>query len=289
MLSVARFVALGVATAFALRAARRTAAGDRVRSLRPAPRSRAAVLLDAHIGPVLRSAGIDVDVRSAAILWLASSLALIAVTSAVAPAFVYGALVAAVASVPLAILLGRRRQKRAVLAAAPALLEVTAHHLRSGGTITGALDEIGETDRSPLAGDCRRVLARTRLGLRLPDALALWMVERPVPEVRAVAGALGIAAELGGRSAAALDGLARGLRDRTAVAAESAALATQATLSAVVIGVAPIGYLVLTTAIGGHELHVLTATAAGRVCLAIGIGLEGLAVIWMHRIVTRLR
>jgi tight adherence protein B len=90
---------------------------------------------------------------------------------------------------------------------------------------------------------------------------------------------------MGGRAAAALDGLATSLRARLDAAAEAHALSAQARLSAVVVGVAPLGYLVFSTLIDRRAITVLLATGIGRLCLAIGLGLEALAALWIRRIV----
>ncbi len=131
----------------------------------------------------------------------------------------------------------------------------------------------------------RRIRARAALGLGLAGSLATWPEERPVPAVRAAAGALAVAATIGGRAAAALDGLAASLRERLGATAEARSLSAQARLSAVVVGGAPLAYLLFGAIADPGSAEALVSTGPGRVCLVAGLTCEGLAAMWMRRIV----
>jgi len=125
---------------------------------------------------------------------------------------------------------------------------------------------------------------RTQLGLPLADALAAWPAEHDAPGVRAAAGALAVATTVGGRAADAIDGLAASLRDRLDAMAEARSLSAQARLSAVVVGAAPLGYLAFAALVDPGAVTALVSTGVGRVCLAVGLGLEALAALWIRRI-----
>ena len=90
---------------------------------------------------------------------------------------------------------------------------------------------------------------------------------------------------MGGRAADALDRLASSLRDRLDAVAEAQALSTQARLSAIVVGAAPLGYLVFASLVDARSVTALVGTGVGRVCLVVGVALEALAAVWMRRIV----
>src|SRR5437867_1719083 len=82
------------------------------------------------------------------------------------------------------------------------------------------------------AADLGRVTGRSAAGAALVGSIATWAEERPLPAVAAVAGALEVAVTVGGRSAAALEGLAGALRDQRDIQDEVVALSAQARLSA---------------------------------------------------------
>jgi tight adherence protein B len=184
---------------------------------------------------------------------------------------------------PIALLSAGTRRARAVAASVPDALELVAAELRAGGTVPSALAAISNRD-GPLAADMTRVQSRVGLGASLDDALQGWTREHAVFGVDAAAGALALCVRVGGNAADALDGLAASLRARLAVAAEARALSAQARYSAWVIGLLPIGWFAVTAVADPGSLLPLVATGAGRICAAVGLGLELLGVTWMRRI-----
>jgi tight adherence protein B len=179
-----------------------------------------------------------------------------------------------------------RRRETAISAALPDVLERVASGLRAGATPLGALAEAAGGVDLPewLAADLGRVVERASEG-GLAAALDQWAGERPLPAVAAVAAALEVALSAGGPAAPAIDGLAAGLRDRHDAASEVTALSAQARLSAIVVGAAPLVSLALSLLVDPRVAPTLIGTAVGRACLLTGIALEGLAGLWMHRIV----
>ena len=165
----------------------------------------------------------------------------------------------------------------------PAALERVAAELRGGGTVAAAVERLAYAGGA-VGRDLHRVHVRTQLGLPLEDALAGWPQEHDAPGVRAAAGALSVAAAMGGKAADAIDGLARSLRHRLDAMAEARALSAQARLSALVVGAAPLGYLAFSSLVDPAAVTALVDTGVGRVCLVLGLGLEALAGLWIRRI-----
>lgn len=179
-----------------------------------------------------------------------------------------------------------RRRDAAIAAALPDVLERVAGGLRAGAAPLGALTEAahGADLPEPLAADLARVISRAEEG-GLEAALDRWAGERPLPVVAAAAAALEVAVSAGGPAAPALDGMASGLRDRNDAVGEVAALSAQARLSAIVVGAAPLVSLGLSLLVDRRVAPTLVGTAPGRACLLAGVALEGLAGLWMQRIV----
>ncbi|MFN8034575.1 MAG: type II secretion system F family protein [Acidimicrobiia bacterium] len=177
---------------------------------------------------------------------------------------------------------GRRslRMQREV----PRVLHRVADELRAGATVDAALGRctaLGGVLTDSLAG----VAHDRTFGAPLVDALARWAGRVGFADARVVAGALAVASTMGGPSAAALDGCASSFEDRLAVSAEARALSTQARLSAWVVGLGPVAFLLFAAGTDHTTLRVLVATTAGRWCLVLGLGFEALAALWMRRIV----
>jgi tight adherence protein B len=272
-----------IAASFARRA-RRYAVADRLRPARVS-RDRIPPALRARIASALDAAALEVTAEHAVSTWLWS----VTVAAALGlgfggPQIGVGLALATGVGAPLAVLSMHDRRARQIAVVVPDTLERVASELRSGGTVATAISAVAAGD-GPLAPDMARIDARISLGASLVQALAAWTSERTAAGVDASAGALALCSSVGGRSADALDGLASSLRDRLAVAAEARAVSSQARMSAVVVGGAPVAYIAWSAVVDPHALHVLTGTGFGRVCLLLGLGLEGLGAWWMRGIV----
>jgi tight adherence protein B len=266
------------------RAARRAGAARRAQELDARPSWRLPSRLRVTVARALRDADIDRSPEELIELWAVATIALALVAATLAPELVPIAVLASVVAAPVGLWLARTRHERRFTVALPGALEQVAAELRGGGTVTGALERLASGD-TVAASDLRRVTTRTRLGLSTADALASWPLDHDAPGVRAAAGALAVAATMGGSAATAIDGLAASLRARLDAAAEAHALAAQARLSAVVVGAAPLGYLVFSSLVDRRTVLALLTTGIGRVCLVVGLGLEALAALWIRRVV----
>ena len=194
-------------------------------------------------------------------MWLCAGLVGGVVGLALDVRFAVVLILATLIAGPVALVVMRERRARAVTAAVPDTLERVAAELRAGGTVAGALAGIANGDGA-LAGDITRVRSRVELGASLPEALAAWARERVVPGTNTTAGALAVAHEVGGQSAAALDSLAASLRARLAVVAEAHALSAQARYSAIVIGLGPFAYFAFSVLVDPGAADALLGTPA---------------------------
>jgi tight adherence protein B len=231
----------------------------------------------------LERAGVDLAPEAAVQVWLLGVVAVTVACSALAPSLAFVAVPTLVGASPFALRVAKGRGDRRVASALPQATRSVAAELRAGGTIHTAIGRLAEAP-SPLRPDFAAVAARLRMGASIPDALAPWPDQRPVPGARALAGALAAASEFGGGAAVALDGLAASLDDRLTIAAETRAQSAQARVSAVVVALAPAGYLGLSVLVDRSALDSLFARPVGRVCLAAGLGMDVLAVVWMRRL-----
>ncbi len=195
------------------------------------------------------------------------------------------ALAAVVAVAPVALLVARRGQaERDLERALPEVLEDVARILRSGASLPEAIAGAGDRAASVVAGDLATVASAVRQGIGLVPALEAWAQHRASPAVRLAAAALGLAAEAGGSQARAVDGIAQTLRARTALVGEVRALSSQARLSALVIGVAPVAFTGLTLTADPATASFLLDSSLGWLCLGGGLGLDLAGAWWMQRL-----
>jgi tight adherence protein B len=167
----------------------------------------------------------------------------------------------------------------------PDVLASLARALRAATPFASALHEAAGSPPGLVGRDLERAADELGHGRPLVEVLAEWASRRPLLGVRLTVAALLLGTEVGGSRARAVDRVASRLRDHAAAAREVQALSTQARLSAVVIGGAPVAFAVLGLAGDGEVAHFLLATPAGWACVVGGLGLDGAAVLWMRRIV----
>jgi tight adherence protein B len=170
--------------------------------------------------------------------------------------------------------------------ALPGALEAVARSLRSGASLRQAVEEAGTASTSGphLAAELARAAAEAAQGASLVTALEGIATRRPLPGVRLGVAALCLGAETGGAQARAVDGVAATVRERLAVGAELRALSSQARISALVIGLAPVGFGAFAAATDPRTSRFLLHTPAGLGLLSAGLLLDGLGWLWMQRL-----
>lgn len=177
----------------------------------------------------------------------------------------------------------RHRGAARIEAALPGVLEAVARSLRSGASLAQALAEAA-LEGGPVACELAQVVASSSRGAGLAAALREWPVRHPSPGVRLAAGALALAAETGGATARAVDGVATTLRQRAAVAAEVSALAASARASAAVLAVAPLAFGAFAAVVDRRSAALLLGTPLGLTLLATGLVLDAVGWLWMARL-----
>ena len=165
----------------------------------------------------------------------------------------------------------------------PSLLDDVARAVRSGSSLAQACAEAA-AGSDAVRVELAAVVARADRGLPLATALGHWSRHHPSTDVRLAGAALSLAASAGGAQARAVDGVASTVRERRAMAAEVRAESAQARLSAIVIGLLPIAFLLWALTTDGRTASFLVADPIGWLCLAAGLALEALGALWMRRI-----
>ena len=165
-----------------------------------------------------------------------------------------------------------------------AFLDAVARGLRGGAGIHGAVRGAVRSG-GVHAGGLTALVGSLDAGMPLAEALAHWRQSRPSPEVALAAAVLGFGLATGGSVARAVDGAAATLRERLALAGETRVLAVQARVSALVVGGAPLAFMVVVVLADPRVGGVLFGSWLGLVCLLIGGALELACVGWMRRLV----
>ena len=176
------------------------------------------------------------------------------------------------------------RRARQLDRALPFVLDDVARSLRSGGSLRVAIVDAASRASGVLGDDLAALTADLADGHALHDALARWEGRRPVRSVRLAVAALSLAAETGGASARAIDGVAATLRVNLGIAGEVKALASQARMSALVIVLAPVAFTAFAASTDHRTARFLVGTPFGLACLSGGLLLDAAGWAWMRRI-----
>lgn len=144
-----------------------------------------------------------------------------------------------VAGWSLVLRAGRRRAER-LEAQLPEALSIIASSLRSGHSLLRATELLATDTDAPLREELDRVLAETRLGVPLVDALDHLAARMRVEDLEWVVQAVRMQARTGGRLADVLGTVAEFMRAREEVRREVRVLTAEGRLSAWVLSLLPL-------------------------------------------------
>lgn len=213
---------------------------------------------------------------------------------------VIGALVGLSArSVPLTLLLGGggvavpvlmvnrsvSRRRRRFEAQFPDVLDLLASGLESGAAISTALTLVVAEADEPAASEFARVLAATRLGSPLVDALSALAERLDSEDLVWTVQAITVQQRTGGRLADILRSVSDFMRGREELRREVQALTAEGRLSAYVLGGLPFGLALFISVTNGDYLTPLFTTVPGLVMLSVAGALMAVAFVMMSKIV----
>jgi len=176
----------------------------------------------------------------------------------------------------------RRWRGRRSRGSLPLVLELLARELRAGNTIHGAVTVVARSE--PEAASLSSVVERVAHGDRLGDVLDGWAVGLSDDDGPLVQAVLRLGLSTGVALADALDRAASTIRARAAFDGEIRAMTAQSRMSAVLIAVAPIGFLLVLSMVDPSGLVLLSSTPLGWFCLVTGIGLDAIGFAWMRNL-----
>lgn len=167
---------------------------------------------------------------------------------------------------------------------------VLAGELAAGRTPAEAFAAAAEIASGRVRDALRSGASAARLGGDVPAALLAHADRSAAPAVlRSLAACWTVCAQSGGGLSAAVLRLEEGLRAEAAQRRRVDAELAGPRATAALLAVLPGGGLLLAASVGADPLHVLLGTPIGLVCLALGLGLDGLGLLWTDRLVRRVR
>lgn len=162
--------------------------------------------------------------------------------------------------------------------------ESTAMAVRSGLSISQALEFAAEEAPDPMSAVLGRFIQDQRLGTPFEEALRQFSDELGSPDTRLFALVVTIHARSGGNLAGALDEVAGTIRHRIVVRRELRALSAQGRISGSILGALPIAFFLVLAATSHHDLAPVYRSPAGVAMISSGLMMEGLAFLWIRRL-----
>ena len=156
--------------------------------------------------------------------------------------------------------------------------------VRAGRSVPQAISFAAAEAATPLGESLRRVETALELGAPLDDAVEAWAGEVDTGDARLLAGVLCLHRRSGGDLPAVLDEVSDTLRERRAAVGEVRALTAQARLSGTILGVLPFGFFAFLWLTSRSEIEGALRSPAGLVAIGLGSVLEGLAFVWIRRL-----
>jgi tight adherence protein B len=196
--------------------------------------------------------------------------------------------IAAAAAVAVAprILQRRRttRRKEALESDLAGVVAAIAAAMRSGRSLKQAIAHAAGEAEAPLGPALMAMADRSDLGVPFEVSLDRLVEELPSADVRLVTGVLRIHRRTGGALPGVLDQVAKTLRERRAAAREIRSLTAQARLSAVILGLLPIGFFLFLSATSRNDIEAAYHSTTGAAAIGVGFALQGCAYLWIRQL-----
>ncbi|HWC35569.1 MAG TPA: type II secretion system F family protein [Mycobacteriales bacterium] len=177
------------------------------------------------------------------------------------------------------------KRKKAFEEQFPEVLDLIAASLESGASVMRALELVVDEADEPTASEFGRVLAATRVGTDLSEALATMSERLGSRDVDWTVQAITVQQRTGGRLADILRIVARTMRSRGEVLREVDALTVEGRLSAVILGALPFLIALVMLIVNPSYLKPLFHQTIGLVMVGVAGALMLVGFAWMRRIV----
>jgi tight adherence protein B len=232
----------------------------------------------------------DLPLRAAELLYACLGAGLVTTLLALvlgAPAFVALLVFCAGAALPILFVKFKAASRlRAFDNQLPDLLIAIAASLKAGHSFRQALQSVVDEGAEPASKDFMRVLAETRLGRPMDDALADMTARVGSKNLSFVITAVTIQRQIGGSLAGLFDMVAETVRQRQQFARKIRGLTAMGRMSAYVLTGLPIFLALVLTVMNPTYMAPLYSTSTGQLLIAIGVAMIGVGTVILKKIVS---
>ncbi len=195
-----------------------------------------------------------------------------------------GVLVPILGAPTLLKLLARRRNAKFADQLSDTLMLI-AGSLRSGFGIGQAMDSVAEEMEDPMGAEFGRAVLETRLGRDMEDALEGIARRVENEDFEWVIDAMRIHRQVGGDLAQILDKVAETIRARNRLRRQISALTAEGRMSALVLGILPVGMALVLYSTNPDYLGKLFEETAGWIMVGVAGGLLFTGILWLRKLI----
>ena len=168
----------------------------------------------------------------------------------------------------------------------PQAIELLSRAVRSGHSLSSAIEVIGEELPEPVSGEFRLVYDEQRFGLSMRDAM-LNLAERiPLVDVKFFTVAVLLQREAGGNLAEILDKLAVVIRERFKIMRQVKVYTAQGRMSMIILLMLPFALAGMISYFSPSSMLLLITDPIGQKLIGVGLGMLTLGFIVIRKIVT---
>ena len=178
---------------------------------------------------------------------------------------------------------GRRR--KAFNAALPDTLQLMSGSLSAGLSLAQSVDTITREGQEPIAGEFKRVLVESRIGIALEDAFDGVAERFDSKDFAWAVMAIRIQRQVGGNLAELLTTVAGTMRERQYLRRQVNALAAEGKLSAIILSALPPVFFVFVYLTNREYMEPLFTTGLGIMLLSGAFLWLGVGIFWMSRMI----
>jgi tight adherence protein B len=180
--------------------------------------------------------------------------------------------------------LAARRGKKFV-AQLPDTLNLLSGSLRAGYSLMQGVEAVSQEVEEPMGKELRRVITEARLGREIEDSMDAVAERMDSPDFGWAVMAVRIQREVGGNLSELLLTVADTMVQRDRLRRDVAALTAEGKISAIILGLLPIGLGAFMWLSNPKYMSPLSSTTMGQVLLGVAVVTAGIGFLWMKKII----
>ena len=177
------------------------------------------------------------------------------------------------------------RRQKAFTANFSDAMDIIVRGVRTGLPLGDCLRMIAHEAPQPVSGEFQRLVEGESVGVPLEVCIERMYDRMPLSEVNFFGTVLSIQRSTGGNLGESLDNLSKVLRGRKLLREKIKALAAEAKVSAIIIGVLPPGVMIMVSVVSPDYMYELYNTTTGQRNLMISAGMMAVGIFIMRKMI----